>query len=461
VKKGQKKFGPLWLVVLLVVIVVPAGWFLVVRYEGEKPVVELEMPSDHIGRSYDLALSVSDSRSGLRKVWVGVNQGGQEHVLYERSFPAAGFLQGGSTRREVVEIAVKPDQLGLQEGEALLRIAIWDYSWRGWWDGNKTYLEKSVTIDTKPPQLEVLSRAHNVNPGGVGLTVYRLSEKCPQSGVSVAKTLYPGYSGLFKDPQIYLSLWAVAHDQQEAPEIKLIAVDEAGNEAQSGFYFHLRHKKFKNDTIRISDNFLKQILPKFSQELAAWQTLPAVDQFLKINRDLRQANYLKIKDMTAHRTAGIEWTGAFLRLPNSANRAGFADRRVYLYEGREIDRQVHLGIDLASTAHAPVPAANQGQVIFAGPLGIYGNTIIIDHGLGLFSMYSHLSRMDVQQGANPAKGDIIGLTGSTGLAGGDHLHFSILVNGTFVNPLEWWDPAWIKNNIISKLDEVPSVSSRE
>ena len=155
------------------------------------------------------------------------------------------------------------------------------------------------------------------------------------------------------------------------------------------------------------------------------------------------------------------WSGKFLRMPAAAKQAGFADHRTYKYNGKIIDHQVHLGLDLASVAHAPVPAANNGVVAFSGLLGIYGKTVLIDHGFGLFSMYSHLNRSDVSKGQEVSKGEILGRTGSTGLAGGDHLHFSILVNNTFVNPIEWWDADWIKNNILSKLEAVPSAPAHK
>ena len=168
------------------------------------------------------------------------------------------------------------------------------------------------------------------------------------------------------------------------------------------------------------------------------------------------ANYKKITGLGEKTGKVLYWDGVFLRLPKSANRAGFADHREYKYKGRIIDRQVHLGIDLASIAHSPVPASNKGKVVFAGPIDIYGKTVMIDHGFGLLSMYSHLSSYDVQEGQIVSKGEIIGRTGITGLAGGDHLHFSILIHNTFVNPLEWWDAAWIKNNITNKINEVKS-----
>ena len=177
---------------------------------------------------------------------------------------------------------------------------------------------------------------------------------------------------------------------------------------------------------------------------------------LAINRDQRQADYEKIRELCKTPARVLYWSRRFLRLPKSAPRAGFADHRTYTYKGREIDRQVHLGTDLASTEHSPVPAANGGVVAFADRLGIYGRTVFIDHGFGLFSMYAHLNQISVKDGQSINRGDILGKTGSTGLAGGDHLHFAILIQNTFVNPIEWWDATWIKHNISSKIDMAKS-----
>ena len=148
------------------------------------------------------------------------------------------------------------------------------------------------------------------------------------------------------------------------------------------------------------------------------------------------------------------WQGAFGRLPGSATRSGFGDRRTYFYQGQKIDQQFHLGVDLASLSQSPIPAANKGKIVFADRLGIYGKTIIIDHGFGLFSMYSHLSGFDRHVDQMVSKGEIIGRTGNTGLAGGDHLHFSVLVNDVFVNPLEWWDATWIIHNVTGKIKRI-------
>ena len=146
------------------------------------------------------------------------------------------------------------------------------------------------------------------------------------------------------------------------------------------------------------------------------------------------------------------WEGKWLRMKNAANMAQFADHRYYYYNGEKIDEQDHMGTDLASLANSPVEAANNGIVVFAERNGIYGMTVVLDHGQGLASLYGHLSTIGVKIGDTVKKGDIIGHSGQTGLAGGDHLHFSVLVHGIFVNPVEWWDSHWIQDNIIRKLD---------
>ena len=85
---------------------------------------------------------------------------------------------------------------------------------------------------------------------------------------------------------------------------------------------------------------------------------------------------------------------------NTAVEAAFADNRTYMYNGKEVDQQTHLGFDLARVVNSPVVAANAGKVLYAAPLGIYGNCVIIDHGMGVQSLYGHLSSFSVQAGTD-------------------------------------------------------------
>ena len=442
-------------------IVLPVGWFLWDRLETEKPAINMDLLSPHLGQAQEFTLAVSDAKSGLRRLWVGLLKDGLETVLYNQKFPSAGFFKGGKVHETSVKIQIEPAVLGFADGEAILRTVVSDYSWRDWWRGNKTYTEKNVVIDTRPPEVEVLSRTLNINQGGAGLVIFRTSETCSQSGVQVGESFYPGHTGFFKDPQVYLAFIALGYQQGTDTSIFVKVTDLAGNQAKGGLNYHLRRKVFRQDRLDITDGFLKQKMPNFSSQILQDTNLSLVDKFLRVNRVLREDNYQKIAGVCRNTDSKIHWQGDFLRLPKSATRAKFADHRTYLYKGREIDRQVHMGFDLASVAQSPVPAANSGIVIFAEPLGIYGKTVIMDHGFGLFSMYAHLSHIGVKAGDRLAKGDKLGRTGSTGLAGGDHLHFSMLVNDTFVNPVEWWDTHWIQHNVLSKIERAESGMKQE
>ena len=159
-----------------------------------------------------------------------------------------------------------------------------------------------------------------------------------------------------------------------------------------------------------------------------------------INRDLRKKNNATIQALAAKTSPDLLWQGAvFHPFTNTKAEAAFADFRTYIYQGKQVDEQVHLGFDLASFANTPVVAANRGKVIFAAELGIFGQCVVIDHGMGVQSLYGHLSSIGVKVGDEVTKKQELGKSGMTGLAGGDHLHFTMLVNGQMVNPIEWWD----------------------
>ncbi len=450
--KDKNKNKKLILVICIgLLIIIPVSWVLMVRMESEIPGLSIDLPMPEIGAEKTLNVHFQDKKSGLKRVWIGIFADGKESILLEKDFPTAGMLQTGVQKAISLEITIKPKNLGLKDGAATLRLMAVDHSWRDWGKGNRAYLEKEIVIDTKPPAVEVLTKAHNINPGGAGLVLYKVSEPCHESGVMVGEQFFPGYKASLKDPDVMMAFFALNYRQRAGIDIFLTAVDRAGNKSREWFPYYIRKQAFKQDSINITDRFLERKMPEFSNEPLP-ENSSLIDKYLYVNSTLRKKNKEKIEALTRHGDATMYWEGVFLRLPKSANRAGFADHRIYRYNGRTVDEQDHLGVDLASVEHSPVPAANTGKIVFAGRLGIYGNAIIIDHGFGLFSMYAHLSRMDVETGHMLKKGEIIGRTGMSGLAGGDHLHFGMMIQHTFVNPIEWWDAMWIKNNITSKIE---------
>lgn len=450
-QKGRS-FKPILLVFVFLLICIPSVWLAVVRMEGTAPESEIAMESVFVGASRSVTLTVSDSGSGVRKISMSLLTTDGEFEILQRTFPSAGFFAGGKEKTVTVTATVSPEALGVSDGVGRLHVTAWDYALRNWGKGNRGESETQIHIDTQMPDIAVISRRHNLSQGGSGVVLYRLSEDCPVSGIMAEDRFYPGYAGHFNDPSVHMAFFALDYTQGKQTKLAVIAEDHAGNRAKAGFDHHIRARSFRKDVIKLSDRFFNAKMPDFERFFPDSSGLLPRDLFLKVNRELRQADSDAIYQVTGKTENKMMWEGPFLRLPKSANRARFADHRSYFYGGKEIDQQVHMGIDLASTSHAQVPAANRGKVVFTGDQGIYGNTVILDHGFGLFSLYAHLSQIDVSEGQMVERGAIIGNTGKTGLAGGDHLHYGMLVHQTYVNPIEWWDKSWIANNISAKIN---------
>jgi len=96
---------------------------------------------------------------------------------------------------------------------------------------------------------------------------------------------------------------------------------------------------------------------------------------------------------------------------------------------------MHNGVDFRGSTGTPIQAAGPGTVVYAGPRGGYGNTVVIDHGGSLATLYAHQSAIYVSVGTTVAAGQVIGAVGSTGFSTGPHLHFEVRLGGTPVNPL--------------------------
>ena len=313
-------------------------------------------------------------------------------------------------------------------------------------------VEKTLEVRFRPPSLGVVSTKHYVRQGGAGAVVFRVGPAAVRSGVRVGKVEIPSHPLPGGGEGEQFCLYGVPWNLDDPGEIRLFAEDAAGNRAEQAFVDHFRRHPPRRDTIRLSDRFLERVVPAIASRTPGFDASGSLlDQYLRINGELRRANRAKIAELSRQSEEAFSWHGRFLQLPNSARRAGYADDRTYVYKGRVVDRQVHLGLDLASTARAPVPAANAGKVLYADWLGIYGNVVVLDHGYGLLSLYAHLSSIDVAPGQVVKKGEILGRTGATGLAGGDHLHLGIFVSGVAVDPIEWFDARWIRNNLADKL----------
>jgi murein DD-endopeptidase MepM/ murein hydrolase activator NlpD len=435
----------------IIIILLLFGWFLTLVFEGEKPLVSFEPLPEFLSGGQKFTFRMSDAKRGLKKVQVIANQEGRKITLLEKKFPFEGFLNRGGVRIYEQEIFVDPAELKLSQGRVDLLVSVWDYSRRGGGDGNMAVGEHKMIVDTIPPALRSVSRMHNINKGGSGLVIYQTSSDTEQSGVYVDDLFFSGFPVDAKSQEgLHVCYFALPYFSGPNPTVYLWAKDKAGNHSKTTFYHHIRKKRFRRERINITDRFLKRVLPYFS-----FYPLNSEDsdikKYLKINNDLRKESHQTFYKLREETTPKRLWEGPFLRMKNAATMSRFADQRLYYYKGKKVDEQVHLGMDLASLANSPVQAANNGRVVFAERNGIYGLAVVLDHGQGVATLYAHLNVAKVTLNQEVQKGDIIGHTGQSGLAGGDHLHFGVTVNGVAVNPIEWWDGHWINDNVNRKL----------
>lgn len=439
--------------VLLAAIVVGGGFFVIPRFEWHKPQIKITPDSETLGLG-SLQIEVTEQGTGLKSFSATLNSGGTD-------YPLAAEQYGEPTLQKKLTVALSSKLAGLKEGPAVLRVSARDNSLWNLFRGNETVLLKNLTIDITPPTLELIADDRYVNFGGVGMIVYKPSADTVTSGIKVGNYFFPGYKGQIQSqPEHYVAFFAHAYNVGEDERAALIATDKAGNTRELRLAYTLKNVKYKKSTIQISEDFLRNKVTPLVTDVSTRQG-SAKDIFVKVNKALRKENEDKIKSITEKSTPSKLWDGAFSQLSNSKVEANFADARTYVYKDEEIDQAYHLGYDLSVTKHYPAEAANHGVVAFVGDLGIYGNTVIIDHGLGLFTLYSHLSSTDVKVGDKVKQEQPIGKTGETGLAGGDHLHFGVYLHGVAILPVEWWDQKWIKDNIQPKFDGQTSESIAE
>jgi len=403
-----------------------------------QPQVNLTPGRGPVSEKSKIILALNDDGMGLKQLEITVVQGAERTPLLTSDFPAQTSVQ---------DIDLNLNTAKLKQGEIQIEVVVTDRSIYHFGKGNTALKTYNLTYDTIPPVISILSKAHNFTKGGSGLVTFKVNEEIDQVGIQFGDYFFPAY---LQDDGYYACLFAFPYNTDEKIFVpRVVARDLAGNERQAGIYYHTNNKKFRRRQINISDSFLAQKAPEFE----ALVTNPGepLETFLQVNGEIRQKNQSLIAEMGKRTSPRPLWEGAFLRQPQTATLAQFADYRTYYYKGKAIDKAVHLGQDLASVAQAEIIAENSGKIIWAEYLGIYGQCIVIDHGLGLQSLYAHISQLNAQKGEQVSKGQIIGRSGSTGMAGGDHLHLGMFVSGVPVQPIEWWDKSWLNNNIDSKL----------
>lgn len=452
----KRRGGALRVLLILLAVAVLTFAGLATLRTGDAPRIAIEPELPGIGPRTPVTVELTVGSRGLGPVRVELVQGERTFPLTEKDFvpQPAWRLWGVRVTKADLEVAPGHETLdGLAQGEATLRVTA---ERPGTWLRHPAPVVEELTLPVRvvPPSVSVVSRYHYVTQGGSGLVVYRVGEGATESGVRAGAHSFPGVPLPGGAPDERFCLFAAPYDLADGSRIVLTVADELGNRAEVPFLDGFTSKPYAEGTIRLDDAFLARVVPEIARRTEGFTSRGnLLDDYLWINRELRRRNRAQVAELAAASAPAFLWRGVFRPLPDGAVMSAFATHRTYLYAGEPVDEEFHLGYDLASVRHAEVPAAQSGRVVHAGWLGIYGQAVIVDHGYGLISLYGHLSAVDVGVGDRVEAGQVLGRTGQTGLAGGDHLHFGLFLHGMAVDPREWWDRRWIEERILPKLGD--------
>ena len=336
------------------------------------------------------------------------------------------------------ELVIKPDQCVVNPEPLEVKIAITTVD--SSLIANKTDSSITLTYDDQAPTLMALQGSRSLKRGGAGVVLYEVGEVPRETGVLLDDLLFKAFEF---EPNKYLSFYAHPYNvNADDFRPRIFAVDAAANMRKIRPGSRTASHTYRKEVIELSDDFLESVKDK----MMASSSKSPLEVFVEVNNKERQENYRKITQICQTTEPKKLWEGAFLR-NQGATKAGFADSRTYKYRSEVVSQAVHLGLDIAGINNTEIFAANHGKVIFVGEIGIYGKVIVLDHGYGLHSLYGHLHQAKVREGDRVSKGDIIAVSGETGLVFGDHLHYEMRVSGVAVNPIEWFDEVWVLNNI--------------
>jgi hypothetical protein len=442
----QKKSGGFMKYILIIVVVVlgAAGAYVKFspEFEQDKPQISME---DNIfwNLRTPLDLTLTD-QSGIKFYKVSFNDGTKDIELDSQIL---------SEPAKTLNLKVKPPKLDIFfKGETgTLKIEAFDNSKWNFLEGNKANKTINVKIDKRKPTANVIANSLAIRHGGSAVAVVKVEDENLKDAYitfndEVRFELIP-----FHKPGYFVSLIAWPVQIEKFKIVNLVASDLAGNIRKTKIPLFIRSLKIKHDNITISDSFINNVSKNVLEQSGMDIPADAAQTFVKQNKEVREKNIALIKEaamkfMDRSMISELD-INIFKRLKGSRTAAGFAEKRTYFHNGIQIDEAWHLGMDWASIKKAPIKISNDGKVIFNNYLGIYGNTIIVDHKMGLQSLYAHVSSSDVNEGDYLTKNTKIANTGSTGAVLGDHLHFGMLVQGIEVDPKEWMDRNWIKSRI--------------
>jgi len=454
VKKNIKSTNKVVAVLILLVIITGAGYvYTAPEFEKIAPIIESK---EHIywNRTEPLKIVLRDN-TALKHYELILSDGKSRLIVGEGNFDT-------QINKQVLLMKFPEGKILNQKAKKLqLQVRASDNSMWNFFQGNKTVKNITITVDYKRPIVNVLSNSYSITQGGSALVIFQADDEnldnlyveCGDDNFKVTPYKKKGYYAA-------LIAWPFTKHNFHA---KIIAIDAANNKRVTEIPFYLKNRKYKVSWIKARDNFINGKITNLASSTPAYANIhDRLDKLRAINETMRLKNEDLIHSLSKKHTSTVlkNWKiNKFYPLKNGAKVASYGDERHYYYQNKEneVSQSYHVGYDLASTKMAPILTSNAGKVVYANENGIYGNMPMIDHGLGLYSLYGHCSQLLVKEGDEVKAGQVIAKTGTSGLALGDHLHFGLVVQGIEVRPIEWFDASWIRKNIDNVFKEADKI----
>lgn len=444
-KRGVKKSGSKILSSLfLIAILLGAGYiYTSPEFEREIPTIKNEQ-------------NIWWNRKDPIKVRLGDNEGLKSFELILSDGEKSLIVGQGTFKEKTKEQTLlvnypKGKVLDPKATRLKLKVSVTDSSKWNLFEGNKNEKVIDINVDYTKPNVNVLANSYSITQGGSALVIFEAEDRNLESVyVEAGGKIFKVQP--YKEEGYFAALVAWPFNKQEFVA-KVVAVDVAKNKRVTEIPFYLKNHKYKVSLIKVKDKFIDGKITDLASTNPDYADIDdRLEKFKAINETMRLKNEDLIHTLSEHISSDIlkNWKiKHFYPLRNGQKVASYGDERYYYYGNKEnkVSHSYHVGYDLASTKMATIKTSNAGKVVYAGENGIYGNMPMIDHGLGLYSLYGHCSKILVSEGEEVSVGQSIAKTGVSGLALGDHLHFGLVVQGVEVRPVEWFDKAWIRKNI--------------
>ncbi len=442
-KKGK---GKILVVLVLIVLglIVGAGYvYTAPEFEREVPTVYSEQ-NVFWNRTDPLKVRLADNE-GLKSFELILSDGKNSLIVGQ------GIFEEKTKEQTLLVKYPKSKTLDPKATKLTLKVLVTDRSMWNFSQGNKSEKVIDINVDFTRPNVNVLANSYSITQGGSALVVFQAEdENLDILYVKVGEEKFKAQP--YKEEGYYAALIAWPFTDKEF-NAKVVAIDAAKNKRVADIPFYVKNHKYKVSWIKAKDKFIDGKITDLASSDPEYANIDdRLERLRAINETMRLKNEELIHVLSKEVSSEVlkSWkVKKFYPLRNGQKVASYGDERHYYYGSKEneVSHSYHVGYDLASTKMAVIKTSNAGKVVYANENGIYGNMPMIDHGLGLYSLYGHCSQVLVKEGDEVNAGDTIAKTGVSGLALGDHLHFGLLVQGIEVRPVEWFDKEWIRKNV--------------